>query len=65
MPSAFDKAKLLAGSSNRDDPGISFPAFPSIANLKVHTSLILTLVKKFIPDSNSSRALGGSEEMRA
>ena len=63
MPSAFDKAKLLAGSSNLDDSGISFPAFPSIANLKVDTSLILKLVKKFISDSHSARAFGGSEEM--
>ena len=63
LSSASDKAKLFAKNfsknSNLDDSGISLPAFPSRANLKLHNiSITSKMVKKVITNRNSSKASG-------
>ena len=63
LPSASDKAKLLAKNfsknSNLDDLGISLPVFPSRTNLKLHNiSITHKMVKKVIVNLNSSKASG-------
>ena len=62
MPSASDKAKLLAENfsknSNLDDSGISLPVFPFRTNLKLHNiSLTPKMVRK-VMDLSLSKASG-------
>ena len=58
-----DKAKLFAGNfsknANLDDSGISLPAFPSRAHLKLHNiSVTPNMVKKVIMNLDLSKASG-------
>ena len=61
--SASDKAKLFTATfsknSNLEDSGISFPAFPSVINQKLHNNpAIPDLVKKIINNLDSSKEPG-------
>ena len=63
LPSASDKAKLLAKNfsknSNLDDSGISLPIFPTRTNLKQHNiSVTPKMAKKVIAYLDSSKASG-------
>ena len=62
LPSASDKAKILAKSfsknSNLDDSHISLPVFLSRTNLKLHISITPKMVKKVITNFDSSKASG-------
>ena len=63
LSSASDKAKLFpknfCKNSNLDDSGISFPAFPSRTNMKLHNiSITPEMVKKVKTNLDSSKASG-------
>ena len=63
LSSASDKAKSFAKNfsknSSLDDSGISLPAFPSRANLKLHNiSITPKMVKNVITNLDSSKASG-------
>ena len=63
LSSVSDKAKLLAKkfskNPNLDDSGISLPAFPSKANLKLYNmSVTPKMVEKVIPNLDSPKTSG-------
>ena len=61
LSSVSDKAKLFpenfSMNSNRDDSGISLPAFPSRTNLKLHNILVTPkMVRKVVINLDFSKA---------
>ena len=62
LSSASDKAKLFpenfSMNSNLDDSGILLPFFPSRTNLKLHISVIPTMVRMVVMNLDLSKASG-------